>query len=139
MLPGSSSGAEPVAGAQPDRDGPRPKICLVLSGGGARGAAHMELLKVPEELLVPIHCIAGTSMGALIGGAYATGMGIPEMDEITRAITSELLLNEKPPRQEFPCAASVTTTISTSDRTSVQGRRAGVRQGPGERRRLVIW
>ncbi len=48
-----------------------PKICLVLSGGGARGAAHVGVIKVLEELRIPVDCIAGTSMGALVGAAYA--------------------------------------------------------------------
>lgn len=78
----------------------RPKICLVLSGGGARGAAHVGVLKVLEELRVPIHCITGTSMGALVGGAYATGITLPEMDEILKEITTELLFKESPPREE---------------------------------------
>ena len=64
----------PAMGAQDARPGSaRPKICLVLSGGGARGAAHIGVLKVLEELHVPIDCIAGTSMGALVGGGYALG------------------------------------------------------------------
>lgn len=51
-----------------------PRIALVLSGGGARGGAHIGVLKVLEDLRVPVHCIAGTSMGALVGGTYATGV-----------------------------------------------------------------
>ena len=51
---------------------PRPRIGLVLSGGGARGAAHIGVLKVLEELRVPIDCIAGTSMGSIVGGSYAS-------------------------------------------------------------------
>ncbi|MDC8786081.1 patatin-like phospholipase family protein [Roseateles koreensis] len=80
---------------------PRPKICLVLSGGGARGAAHTGVLRVLEELRVPIDCIAGTSMGALVGGAYATGMSVAEMDAINAGITVEKLFKEEPPRQEL--------------------------------------
>lgn len=79
----------------------RPKICLVLSGGGARGAAHTGVLRVLEELRIPIHCITGTSMGALVGGAYATGMSIDEMDAVNAGITVEKLFKEKPPRQEL--------------------------------------
>jgi len=89
----SSPGA--AAGAQ------RPKICLVLSGGGARGAAHVGVLKVLEEYRVPIDCIAGTSMGALVGGAFATGMAIPEMDQVIAGMSVEKLFKEKPPRQEL--------------------------------------
>ena len=80
--------------------GKRPKICLVLSGGGARGAAHVGVLKVLEEYRVPIHCIAGTSMGALVGAGYATGATVPEMEQLTADITTERLLREDPPRAE---------------------------------------
>ena len=52
----------------------RPRIGLVLAGGGAKGGAHVGVLKVLEELHVPVDCIAGTSMGALIGGGYASGI-----------------------------------------------------------------
>lgn len=63
----------------------RPKIGLVLSGGGARGAAHIGVLKVLEELKIPIDYIAGTSMGSIVGGLYASGMN---PDEIEKALTS---------------------------------------------------
>src|SRR5947207_7196823 len=55
-------------------DANRPKIGLVLGGGGARGGAHIGVLEVLEELRVPVDCISGTSMGALVGGAYAAGI-----------------------------------------------------------------
>jgi NTE family protein len=58
----------------------RPKIGLALSGGGARGAAHIGVLKVLEENRVPIHYIAGTSMGALVGALYASGMSPHELE-----------------------------------------------------------
>ena len=51
----------------------RPKIGLVLSGGGARGGAHVGVLKVLEELRVPVDFVTGTSMGALVGGLYCSG------------------------------------------------------------------
>ena len=57
---------------------PRPRIGLVLAGGGAKGGAHVGVLKVLEELHVPVDCIAGTSMGALVGAGYASG--IPAAD-----------------------------------------------------------
>src|SRR5580704_13710077 len=56
--------AAETAVAAPDAARVRPRICLVLSGGGARGMAHIGVLKVLEELKIPIDCIAGTSMGA---------------------------------------------------------------------------
>ena len=79
----------------------RPKICVVLSGGGARGAAHIGVLKVLEEMRIPIDCIAGNSMGSLVAGAYASGMSVPDMEKITAGITYERLFNERPPRVEL--------------------------------------
>jgi len=73
----------------------RPKICLVLGGGGARGAAHVGVLKVLEEYRVPIDCIVGTGMGALVGAAYAAGMSTVEMDKIMGGISTELLFKER--------------------------------------------
>jgi NTE family protein len=87
--------------AKPEAGGKRPKICLVLSGGGARGAAHVGVLKVLEEYRVPIDCIVGTSMGALVGAGYATGTSIAEMEQINAEISTELLFKEAPPRDEL--------------------------------------
>jgi NTE family protein len=53
---------------------PRPRVALVLGGGGARGAAHIGVLEVLEKLRVPVDCVAGTSMGALIAGVYVAGL-----------------------------------------------------------------
>ena len=61
----------------------RPKIGLVLAGGGAKGAAHVGVLKVLEEMRIPVDYIAGTSMGSVIGGLYASGM---RPDDIEREI-----------------------------------------------------
>ncbi len=52
----------------------RPKIGLALGGGGARGCVHVGILRVLEELHIPIDYIAGTSVGAIVGGMYASGM-----------------------------------------------------------------
>jgi len=59
----------------------RPRVALALAGGGARGGAHIGVLKVLEELHVPIDCVAGTSMGALVGGGYASGMPAAEIEQ----------------------------------------------------------
>ena len=66
--------------AEPINEGSRPKIALVLAGGGAKGAAHIGVLKVLEELNVPIDIITGTSMGAYVGGLYATGKSASEIE-----------------------------------------------------------
>ncbi|NTY39886.1 patatin-like phospholipase family protein [Burkholderia diffusa] len=59
----------------------RPSIGLVLSGGGARGYAHLGVLKVLEENRIPVDCVAGTSMGAVVGGLYASGMAAADMQK----------------------------------------------------------
>ena len=66
-------------------DEPRQRIGLVLGGGGARGAAHIGVLEVLEKLRVPVDCVAGTSMGALIAGAWAAGMAPEKMREALAA------------------------------------------------------
>ena len=63
---------------------PRLKIGLALGGGGARGGAHLGVIEVLEELRVPVDCIAGTSIGALIGGAYAAGIAPAEIRQLVR-------------------------------------------------------
>ncbi len=60
----------------------RPRVGLVLSGGGARGAAHVGVLKVLDEMRVPVDAIAGTSMGAVVGGLYASGMSALQINKI---------------------------------------------------------
>ena len=101
IFPIASLAATPDA-ANPQAPGAkRPKICLVLSGGGARGAAHVGVLKVLEELRVPIDCITGTSMGSIVGGAYATGMGLADMETVIAGMTVDRLFKDKPPRQEL--------------------------------------
>ena len=60
-------------------DAPRPRVGLVLGGGGARGAAHIGVLEVLERLRVPVDCVAGTSMGGLVAGAFAAGLTPAEM------------------------------------------------------------
>ena len=70
-----------AAGASPLATG-RPRIGLALSGGGARGAAHIGVLKVLEEHRVPVDFIAGTSMGALVGGLYASGLSPAQLDSV---------------------------------------------------------
>ena len=81
-------------------DAQRPKIGLVLSGGGARGAAHIGVLKVLEELRVPVDLIVGTSMGSIVGAAYATGLSVEEMEKVIKTITTDRLFTDNPPRQD---------------------------------------
>jgi NTE family protein len=64
----------------------RPRVGLVLAGGGAKGGAHIGVLKVLDEMHIPIDCIAGTSMGALVGGGYASGIPAPQMEAFLQGI-----------------------------------------------------
>ncbi|MEP7312199.1 MAG: patatin-like phospholipase family protein [Pseudomonadota bacterium] len=64
----------------------RPRIGLVLSGGGARGAAHVGVLKVLDDLHIPIDAIAGTSMGAVVGGLYASGLSGREIEKLMSSV-----------------------------------------------------
>ena len=70
-----------VAQAAPPSSAARPRIGLVLSGGGARGLSHVGVLKVLEAEHIPIDAIAGTSMGAIVGGLYASGMNAAALEE----------------------------------------------------------
>jgi len=79
----------------------RPRIGLVLSGGGARGGAHIGVLKVLEQEHVPIDAIAGTSMGAIVGGLYASGMSPEEIERTLTSIDWQDAFHDRPPRREL--------------------------------------
>src|SRR3984893_1071572 len=79
----------------------RPRICLVLSGGGARGMAHIGVLKILEDLKIPLDCIAGTSMGAIVGGLYASGMTAQQIDATMRSLDWQEALRDAPPRRDL--------------------------------------
>ncbi|PKO90728.1 MAG: patatin [Betaproteobacteria bacterium HGW-Betaproteobacteria-10] len=82
------------ASAQTTDSPTRPRIGLVLGGGGARGAAHIGVLEVLEKMRVPIDCVAGTSMGALVAGAYAAGMSPAVMRrELARADWNDMFID----------------------------------------------
>jgi NTE family protein len=84
---GSAYAAGPADAAQVASEaGARPRVGLVLAGGGAKGGAHVGVLKVLEEMHVPIDCIAGTSMGALVGGGYASGIPAKGLEEFVTGI-----------------------------------------------------
>src|ERR1700679_1680558 len=75
----------------------RPRIGLVLSGGGARGAAHIGVLKMLDQLHVPIDVIAGTSMGAVVGGLYASGMSGDEIEKAMASLDWQAGFCDRPP------------------------------------------
>ena len=78
----------------------RPKIGLVLSGGGARGAAHIGVLELLEEMYVPIDFIVGTSMGSIVGGLYASGMTPAEIEKVLVTIDWQDAFSDNIPREE---------------------------------------
>ncbi len=80
----------------------RPRLGLVLSGGGARGAAHVGVLKVLEEIHVPVDLIAGASMGSIVGGLYATGMSPQEMEDALATMDWDGAFNDSVPRKDMP-------------------------------------
>jgi NTE family protein len=73
----------------------KPRICLVLKGGGALGFAHVGVLKVLEENRIPVHCIAGTSMGSIVGAAYASGASMAEITKVLSTTDWGNLFGEK--------------------------------------------
>jgi len=78
----------------------RPRIGLALSGGGARGAAHVGVIRVLERLAVPIDVIAGTSMGSIVGGLYAMGMSPDDIERAIVEIDWGDLFQDEAPRPE---------------------------------------
>lgn len=77
----------------------RPKVGLVLSGGGAKGLAHIGVLKVIDSLGIQVDYIGGTSMGAVVGGLYASGYTANQLDSIFSKIDVDALLQDYTPRE----------------------------------------
>lgn len=101
MQPGKTDAASLNKTAYDVANTDRPRIGLVLSGGGALGLAHIGVLQVMQELRVPVDCVVGTSMGALVGGTYAAGV---DPDSLEKAVTStdlNALFDDNPARSEI--------------------------------------
>lgn len=79
----------------------RPRVGLVLGGGGARGAAHIGVLKELERLRIPVDAIAGTSMGAIVGGLYATGVTADELEQLVGSVDWSAALSDSPDREDL--------------------------------------
>jgi len=99
QAPAPSVTTQPAASAtaQPTR----PRVGLVLSGGGARGAAHVGVLKVLEQLHIPVDAIAGTSMGAVVGGLYASGLSARDIEKIMTSLNWQIAFRDRPPREDL--------------------------------------
>lgn len=79
----------------------RPRIGLVLSGGGARGAAHVGVLKALEQLRIPVDAVAGTSMGAVVGGLYASGMSAAQIERELGSVDWSDAFRDRPARAQL--------------------------------------
>ena len=77
---------------------PEPKVGLVLSGGGAKGLAHIGVLKVIDSLGIKVDYVAGTSMGAVIGSLYASGYSGKQLDSIFKTVDFDAIINDNLPR-----------------------------------------
>jgi Predicted esterase of the alpha-beta hydrolase superfamily len=77
----------------------RPTVGLVLAGGGARGLAHLGVIKYMEELGIPVDIITGTSMGGLVGGLYAMGYKHDQLDSLVRAIEWPVMMSDNIPNE----------------------------------------
>lgn len=88
--------------AAPQVEIERERVGLVLSGGAARGLAHIGVLKALEEQGVAIDAIAGTSMGAVVGGLYAAGYSIAELEKLATELNWQQALSDTPPREDIP-------------------------------------
>src|SRR5262245_43065581 len=101
VLAASAGAVQDALPAQPAAGPERPRVVLVLSGGGARGAAHIGVLEVLESLRVPVDAVVGTSMGAIVGGLYATGYSPQDLARIIAEADWPTLLSDAPPRDEL--------------------------------------
>jgi NTE family protein len=90
--------AQPVP---PAPEAARPKVGLVLSGGGARGLAHIGVLKVLQELRVQVDLIAATSLGSIVGGAYAAGYTPEQLEKLVRATDWREIFARRAPRADL--------------------------------------
>jgi NTE family protein len=124
-----------TASASPETDAyfdnaQRPKIALVLSGGGARGFAHIGVLKKIEELKIPIDIVVGTSMGSIVGGLYAIGLTPDEIEKGVQSIDWEQVFNDFAKR-EFRSFRRKTDDYQFTSLNRVGVSSEGVKLSPG--------
>lgn len=108
---GDAAGSTSLAEAA----GARPRIGLVLGGGGAKGAAHIGVLQVLDELRVPVDCVVGTSMGALVGATFAAGMPPAEIEQRIRAIDWSATVGNSGRRDRTPISRKLRSNTYTNN------------------------
>ena len=128
IIPSEKTPSESPAVIGKDAQIQRPKIGIALSGGGARGLAHIGVLRELERQHVPIDYIAGTSAGALIGGMYASGLSLDEIEQRVKAMDFDKILFSKPDRRaqtqftranEYPGNSMIDVNISRDSVTAL--------------------
>lgn len=90
-----------AAGAAEALPPARPKVALVLSGGGARGAAHVGVIRQLEELRIPVDLVVGTSMGSVVGSLYSSGCTADELQAVLENADWFTIFSDAPPREEL--------------------------------------
>ena len=98
--PPAATSADPATSPQ-TKPQHRPKIGVALEGGGAMGLAHIGVLKWFEEHHIPVDYVAGTSMGGLVGGFYATGMTPEEMQKLIEGLDWRKILDDRTPYEDL--------------------------------------
>ena len=104
LIAGVAVGLAAMVRAAPESaisDGHRPRVALVLSGGGARGFAHVGVLRVLRDLHVPIDLVVGTSMGSVVGGAFAAGNSVETMEMVIRTTDWDAVIADRPARDKL--------------------------------------
>ena len=100
LVPTSEAASESESESKSNADDRRPRIGLVLGGGGARGAAHVGVLKVLEELRIPVDVVVGTSMGSIVAGLYASGLTPEEIEQEMLSQDWNDLFQDNPARED---------------------------------------
>ena len=93
--------APAVSGSGAVAPAARPRIALVLSGGGARGFAHIGVLRALREQRIPVDMVVGTSMGSVVGGAYAAGASIADLEKMARQTDWDRVVADRPAREDL--------------------------------------
>ena len=97
LIPAARAAEAPA----PSQFAKRPRVALVLSGGGARGFAHIGVLRVLHEMRVPVDFVVGTSMGSVVGGAYAAGATLQELEATARNTDWDRVVADRPARDDL--------------------------------------